>query len=291
MTRSRIAEEEKRQFENDGYIIIPELFDQEEVKLMLEVAHVDPRISQNIIPVSEVNKSEGDQSKFASDDTPGIAFSMRDSDGHESKIWIATSLGGDVFSAATRCHRIVDTIEDLLDDRAVYYHHKVMLKEPEVGGAWEWHQDYGYWYFEGGLFPDMASCMVALNPASRENGCLQVIKGSHRLGRIEHESMGEQAGANMDRVNAALESLEQIYVELDPGAALFFHSNLLHRSDANTSPDPRWTFISCYSTAGNRHFTEGSGFVAREAIEKVDDSAIREIACKQLEALASAETA
>ena len=119
MTRSRIGEEEKRQFENDGYIIIPELFDQEEVKLMLEVAHVDPRISQNIIPVSEVNKSEGDQSKFASDDTPGIAFSMRDSDGHDSKIWVATELGGDVFSAATRCHRIVDTIEDLLDDRAV----------------------------------------------------------------------------------------------------------------------------------------------------------------------------
>ena len=26
---------------------------------------------------------------------------------------------------------------------------KVLLKEPKSGGAWEWHQDFGYYYNEG----------------------------------------------------------------------------------------------------------------------------------------------
>ena len=34
----------------------------------------------------------------------------------------------------------------MLGDEVYHFHHKMMVKEPRVGGAWEWHQDYGYWY-------------------------------------------------------------------------------------------------------------------------------------------------
>ena len=44
----------------------------------------------------------------------------------------------------------------------------MMVKEAEVGGAWEWHQDYGYWYNNGALFPDMASCMIAVDEAQKK---------------------------------------------------------------------------------------------------------------------------
>ena len=54
----------------------------------------------------------------------------------------------------------------------------------------------------------MASCMIAVDRATKENGCLQVIKGSHKLGRVEHGVTGEQTGADMERVNAALQRLE-----------------------------------------------------------------------------------
>lgn len=64
-------------------------------------------------------------------------------------------------------------------------------KEPRVGGAWEWHQDYGYWYKNGFLYPeDMISVMVALTDATIENGCLQVLKGTHKMQRIEHHFAG-----------------------------------------------------------------------------------------------------
>ena len=128
--------------------------------------------------------------------------------------------------------------EQALGGEVYLYHMKMMLKEPYVGGAWEWHQDYGYWYSNSCLFPYMASCLIAIDRATKENGCLQVISGSHLMGRIDHNKTGDQTGADVARVNLAIKHLKLVYCEMDPGTALFFHSNLLHRSDANRSPNP-----------------------------------------------------
>jgi ectoine hydroxylase-related dioxygenase (phytanoyl-CoA dioxygenase family) len=134
-----------------------------------------------------------------------------------------------------------------------------MQKEPRVGGAWEWHQDYGYWYKNQFMFPDqLISVMIALTHANKPNGCLQVIKGSHKLGRVNHGFAGEQVGADMTMVNNALQTMPLIYCELEPGDALIFHSNLLHRSEANLSEHPRWSIISCYSSQSNLAYNETS---------------------------------
>src|SRR6185503_5764484 len=68
---------------------------------------------------------------------------------------------------------VVDTMEEMLGGEVYHYHSKLTAKEPREGGAWEWHQDYGYWYHNGCVFPYMGSVMVALDRATRENGCLQ----------------------------------------------------------------------------------------------------------------------
>ena len=82
----------------------------------------------------------------------------------------------------------------------------MMLKSARTGGAFMWHQDFGYWHKTGFcLFPFMASCMIAVNPTTRANGCLQVMAGSHRIGLINHERINGQAMADPDRVNAAVE--------------------------------------------------------------------------------------
>ena len=51
-------------------------------------------------------------------------------------------------------------------------------------GARGW-QDYGYWY-SSELTPRMASCMVAIDRAHAGNGALNVMRGSHKLGRLDH---------------------------------------------------------------------------------------------------------
>ncbi len=209
-----------------------------------------------------------------------------DSISGKSKFWITGSLDEDIYTAFVRCHRIVDPVEQLLGGEVYHYHHKIMLKEPLVGGAWEWHQDYGYWYSNGCLFPYMASCLIAIDQATTENGCLQVLKGSHLMGRIDHGKAGEQTGAVINRVNEALKHLELVQCKMKKGTALFFHCNLLHRSDANRSPHPRWSLICCYNAARNP-CQEKLNHPGYQRLEKWPDSRIKEIGQRQLKLAAA----
>jgi len=70
----------------------------------------------------------------------------------------------------------------------------------------------------------MGSVVIAVDPATTANGCLQVIKGSHRCGRIEHRRFGNQTGADPKRVDLILENLEHVYCEMEQRDALFFTS-------------------------------------------------------------------
>ena len=258
MNQFKVSATQTAEFHDAGYLLVPRMFDAEEMDLLIHIAKAD----------REMDK----------------ASARRDAQGGVSRLRLRNELYDDIYSACVRCHRVVDTMEVLLGDEIYHFHHKMMLKEPLVGGAWEWHQDYGYWYkFNACLFPDMASCMIAVDRATKENGCLQVIKGSHKMGRVEHGVTGEQTGADMERVDAALQRLELVYCELEPGDALFFHANLLHRSDQNRSPNSRWSLICCYNTKHNNPFKEvKGGHPSYHYLERWPDEKIKEIGRRQL---------
>ena len=189
------------------------------------------------------------------------AVDLNDQSGKKTKLSLWFTPGNDIFGYLTRSEKMVNAVQQLLGDKSkiCHFHSKLMQKEPKVGGAWEWHQDYGYWYKNQFMFPDdLISVMIALTPANKGNGCLQVIKASHKLGRVNHGFTGEQVGADMTMVNNALKTMELVYSELEAGDALFFHSNLLHRSEANLSDYPRWSIISCYNLQSTLAYNENS---------------------------------
>ena len=209
------------------------------------------------------------------------AASRADGEGGAVKLVVSNDLPADsIYGALVRSRRIADSMARLLGDVVYHYHHKLILKEAFVGGAWAWHQDYGYWYNNGCLWPDMGSCMIAVDRATRENGCLQVVPGSHRMGRIDHLKIGDQTGADPERVQEIVRRLPVVHCELEPGDGIFFHGNLLHRSDQNKSPDPRWAFICCYNAARNNPYKE-SRHPRYSFLEKWPDEKIREIGRRQ----------
>lgn len=223
-------------YEKDGYIIVKNFLAAEEAQKLYNIATVDDTLKKH-------------------------AFDLNDQTGKKTKLTLWYMPGDDAFGLLTKSKRIITSVDKLLDGDApvCHFHSKLMQKEPKVGGAWEWHQDYGYWYKNEFLLPDqMISVMVAITEATKENGCLQVIKGSHKMGRIEHGFAGEQVGAAQHYVDLALKTMELVYVELQPGDALFFHSNLLHRSEANLSDRSRWSLISCYNRSSNVPYNEPS---------------------------------
>jgi len=60
-----------------------------------------------------------------------------------------------------------------------------------------------------------------------------------------------------------------------PGDTLFFHCNLLHRSDQNRSENPRWSMICCYNAARNDPYKEAH-HPRYTPLHKVPDSAVRD---------------
>jgi len=218
--------EELRAFNRDGYVIRRGLYTAEEAAALHEVVFMDKEVQQQ-------------------------AHAVLDASGRKSKLSVWNLPGRNIYGAMARCARMVDNIERILGDECYHYHSKVMMKEPKVGGAWEWHQDYGYWYGNGNPSPNMCSAMVAVNPNTLENGCLQVLKGSHHMGRVDHGTVGGQAGADPERIKWALENFEVVPAVLDPGDTLFFHCNTFHASGANTSDKPRWSLIMCFNAKSN----------------------------------------
>jgi hypothetical protein len=207
-------------------------------------------------------------------------YGKADGEGGVVRLALWNHPGDSIYGMYARCESVVRSCELLLGGEVYHYHSKMIMKEPRIGGAWTWHQDYGYWYLNGVLFPWLTSVFIAVDRATKENGCLQVIARSHELGRIDHILSGQQAGADKDRVNEILKVLPLVYVEMQPGDALFFHPNLLHRSDQNQSENARWSMICCYNAARNNPYKE-SHHPRYTPLHMVPDSAILDAAKKR----------
>jgi ectoine hydroxylase len=251
-----ITGEQIAQFNKDGYLIIENLFDEEEMELLLRTAKADQALARH-------------------------AVGMDDSKGGISRLTAWFVAGDDLYGMFARCQRVATNMEKLLGWEVYHYHSKMMLKQPRTGGAWRWHQDYGYWYNAGYLYPDMASCLIAVDRATKENGCLQVLKGSHKMGRIDHVLAGDQTGAEPGRVEEAMKHFELVHCEVEPGTAVFFHASLLHGSARNKSENPRWSLICCYTGTHNTPFNEPQhpGYAP---LVKVEDSAIKECGARSI---------
>jgi hypothetical protein len=94
------------------------------------------------------------------------------------------------------------------------------------------------------------------------------------MGRITHLKTGDQTGADPEHVAAAAERLELVYVEMNPGDALFFHANLLHRSDQNRSENDRWALVCCYNARSNDPYKDGK-HPRYTPLQRVELAAIR----------------
>jgi ectoine hydroxylase len=250
-----IGESELRQYREDGFVLIPGMLDAEQIDLLARAAREDRALDQH-------------------------SYGRADGQGGTVRLSLWNHPTDTIYGMVARSISMVTSAEKLLGGEVYHYHSKMIMKDTQVGGAWAWHQDYGYWYQNGVLFPLLTSAFIAVDKATRENGCLQVIRGSHNLGRIEHALTGEQAGADPARVEKILERLELVYVEMEPGDTLFFHANLLHRSDANRSPHPRWSMICCYNAARNDPYKE-SHHPRYTPLKKVSDEMIVEAGMKR----------
>jgi phytanoyl-CoA hydroxylase len=252
-----------QQFATDGYLVVDDVVDAPGVELLLRLF-------------------AGDQALAAR------TSSNKNYDGKElvTPIAYAQQLTDDAYSAVARSRRLVDPLEQLFGDDVTHYYTLNMMKIPNTGG-WQWHQDYGYHYKQF-LYTDYISVMVALDPATSANGCLRVVKGSNGLGRLDHQTSGSQLIANPERVDFALQHLEEVRCELSPGAALYFHGNTLHASDANTSDRSRFSLIYSFVAASNV-WVETESKSQCTLVDKLTDEEVAEVTRRHWERVQAAQ--
>ena len=198
-------------------------------------------------------------------------------------------LGGDTIGISHRgkryfaneCQRVVpalrgvlfsETMADLcratLGDTAYFFFDQYVVKGPEGGLPFSWHQDSGYVVGNGGP-PDHApyvTCWCPLDDATVENGTVRLMPGSHRNGILPHD---RQPGSN-DLVGAPAET-EGVVVEAKAGDIVAFSSLLLHATGANRTDRPRRVYLAQYTREAM--LNPGTKQLRRNAIALLQDGA------------------
>ena len=134
-------------------------------------------------------------------------------------------------------------------------HNMLINKPPGVDGRHPLHQDLLYFPFRPA--EKIVATWTALEPCTRENGCLVVVPGSQKGELLEHENPGWEyvnymyvgakgVGAHPDRV----------HLEMEPGDTLFFHPLLLHGSGRNRSGGYRRA-ISAHFASSTCQYLQG----------------------------------
>jgi phytanoyl-CoA hydroxylase len=127
------------------------------------------------------------------------------------------------------------------------HHNCIMTKQPRFSSDTGWHQDIRYWSFQR---PELITVWLALGPERNENGCLQVIPGSHRM-TFERDRFDEDLFFRDDlRENGALID-RAIFAELDAGDVLFFHCRTLHAASRNHTQDTKYSVVFTFRSADN----------------------------------------
>lgn len=226
-TKKALTQAQIKHYHTHGYVIVKNFFSKEELEPLCVACHGDPDLANS---GSEI-------------DYGGTGFKL--------SAW--TELGDSMLGMIPRMARMVDAAEALEGEACYHWHSKIVLKKPTEGDV-RWHQGFGTWYEDGCLFPKLVSACVAVNNTTRENGCLQIIKDSHHLGRLDNVMIGNSCATDPERLAVIHERMEREYCEMEQGDAVFFHANTLHGSDINTTDGLRVLLFSTYNVTRNEPY-------------------------------------
>lgn len=133
-------------------------------------------------------------------------------------------------------------------DTPIACYRAMFMNKPAGKGTYlPWHQD-RFDFFDR---DPIATVWMALDPATVENGCVEIVPGSHRS-TFEQDDSVASAFLTEEQATAVLAESEPEYLELEAGEAVLLHNLLLHRSGMNQIDIPRRGFSVCYMDAATK---------------------------------------
>ena len=138
-----------------------------------------------------------------------------------------------IYNLATH-PSIVERMACLYGPDLLLWRTNFFVKEP---GAKEipWHQDFNYWPLEP---PIIISAWIAVDPATVENSCVQIIPGSHRRVVPHIKATADMAFGEMGDLDY-IDIRNAVNLEMQPGEFILFNERTVHHSDPNHSDKRR----------------------------------------------------
>jgi len=210
-----LSDGEQRQFDEDGYLVIDDVFSDQEVARLREATE--------------------DAAVVEAQNEKGFA--------EKTVHLLAITTYHPAFMELAKHPAIVDRIRPLIGEDIQLEHSKLATKPPAKGkGPFHWHQDFAF-------FPhtntSLVAVMVMLDDATPENGCMQIVKGSHKWGLLNHMLDGQFTAACQEEDR--WQDRDRI-VDIKPkaGGISIHHCLSLHGSEPNLSGKPRRGLVFQY---------------------------------------------
>jgi phytanoyl-CoA hydroxylase len=226
-----LTPDQLRFYNENGYIIIPNLLSPQEVQALKDLRD---RVVVRALKEGGTfydGPAHYDVEPLKSDPT-GKALGLR----KIQEVYQVEPVFRDMLSQP----KVLDIVQDIIGPNIYYHSSKLMCKPASGGRRKPWHQDFAYW-------PTMdtrqVTVWIAIDKATPENGCMQVIPGSHLRGLIPHFKLED-----FQIIEDNIPNENVVVAPMNPGDALFFSVLTLHASDPNNSPNSRLSAIIDYDS-------------------------------------------
>ncbi len=247
-----LTKEQLKQYEDLGYVFLPEYLSQAEVEKM-----------KTQLP-----------SVFAKDSPKRVV----EKEGRVVRSVYGSHTENEIFRRLTHHPKLVQPVMQILDSSVYVYQFKINAKVAYCGDVWDWHQDYIFWRKEDGMpSARVANVVVFLDEVTEFNGPMFFMPGSHREGAIDVSARDRAPSNDVRQMEAYRDSPNWIsnltsnlrysldrdtvatmakkYGMVSPkgpsGSMLFFHCNLIHGSSNNISPFDRVVIIVTFNSTEN----------------------------------------
>ena len=241
----KLTQEQKLQFDKDGFLILRDFANQTKCEAILEIAKV--HLKYKVEPL-ETELGYDTKSKEFRTDIKNYSSSLENSGKTVRRLRQVYSRDI-LFKKWMEDEEIRPILEQILNDRVVIttaHHNSIMTKMPHTSTQTRWHQDRRYWRYSD---DNLVSVWLALDDENSQNGVLEFIPASHKMNFSndqfdDKEYFKEDIEKNISIVNT------KVSTTLQRGDIVIFHSLLLHRANKNSTNKPKIAFV--YTVKGEK---------------------------------------
>jgi phytanoyl-CoA hydroxylase len=149
--------------------------------------------------------------------------------------------------------RLLDIAELFVGKDIDLFASHYISKPPFSGQPVLWHQDGAFWPLEP---MSVVSLWLSVDHSTPENGCVRIVPGSHKLDLAAMRDNTEVESVLGKEIAADVDEKDAVDIILEPGDVEVHHPNIVHGSNANTSPNRRCGLTIRYIPASTRIVTD-----------------------------------